>query len=177
MATFMTYWHQIHTCCSALLLLLLFVLVFTWIFQGFSWICLVCLHGFVILLHGYVKVVDCISQSCDMYVLHKTELKRLLLLFLFFVATSGSLFCFHLFCIILLLSCYIILIFCYLSPFLLSPASHPSHLKAISPVTGQTLYVSVNAFVQSPFYFFLYFIVFLFCVPSFLLHLYFVLTS
>ena len=68
MATFMTNWHHIHTCCTALLLLLFFVLVFTWIFQGFSWICLVCLHGFVILLHGYVKVVDCICQSCDMYI-------------------------------------------------------------------------------------------------------------
>ena len=73
---------------------------------------------------------------------------------------TESLFCFHLFCIILSLSCNLILIFWYLSAFLLSPASHPSHLKAISPVTGQTLYVSVNAFVQSPFYFFLYFIEF-----------------
>ena len=121
--------------------------------------------------------VSNLRQPWHMYVLHKTELKRLLLLFLFFVATSESLFCFHSFCIILLLSCYLILIFCYLSAFLLSPTSHPSHLKAISPVTGQTLYVSVNAFVQSPFYFFLYLIVFSFCVPSFLLHLYFVLTS
>ena len=32
--------------------------------------------------------------------------------------------------------------------------SHPSHLKAISPVTGQTPCVSVSAFCLNPIYFF-----------------------
>ena len=97
---------------------------------------------------------------------NKTELKRFVAIVpLFCCYLNGISFQFSFILYYPLLSCYLILIFCYLSAFLLSPASHPSHLKAISPVTGQTLYVSVNAFVQSPFYFFLRFIVFVFCVP------------
>ena len=142
----------------------------------FSWIC----H-----IITWLYSSCCICQSCDMYVLHFAKQNRAETFccycssFLLLPKTE-SLFCFHLFCIILSLSCNLILIFWYLSAFLLSPASHPSHLKAISPVTGQTLYVSVNAFVQSPFYFFCIsskFVLSPFCFLSFLLHLYFILTS